>query len=69
MKTNIGMTDRIIRVIVFIALAALYFTQIITGILGIVLLVIGVLSLLTAIIGYCGLYTILGITTCPMKKK
>jgi len=69
MKKNIGMTDRIVRVMIFVVLVALYFTNIIQGTLGMVLLVIAAISLITSIVGFCGLYTVLGITTCPLKKK
>ncbi|MFW5657416.1 MAG: YgaP family membrane protein [Mariniphaga sp.] len=56
MKTNMGMLDRFIRAIIAIAIAALFFTEIITGTLGIVLLAIGAILLLTSLVGFCPLY-------------
>jgi len=40
MKKNVGNTDKIIRLVVAVALVALYFTGKITGTLGIVALVV-----------------------------
>lgn len=33
------------------------------------LLLIGIPLLLTGIVGFCGLYALLGISTCPIKKR
>lgn len=63
MKTNESGLDRVIRVILGIALLALYFTQVVTGGLGIVLLVVGVVLLLTGVVGFCPLYALLRIKT------
>ncbi len=63
MKTNEGTVDRILRIgggLVLIALAA-------TGTVG-AWGYIGVVPLLMGAIGYCPLYTLLGINTCPMKR-
>jgi hypothetical protein len=50
-----------------IVLAILFFTEVITGTLGIVLLVVGAVFLLTSIVGFCLLYAPFGIRTCPKK--
>ncbi len=68
MKKNIGVADRIIRIIIALIIGILYFTNVITGTLGTVLLIIGAILLITAIINFCGLYALFGISTCPMKK-
>ncbi|GAB4244410.1 MAG: DUF2892 domain-containing protein [Saprospiraceae bacterium] len=68
MKKNMGSTDRIIRVILAIVFAALYFTNTVTGTLGIVLLVLGVVFLLTSAVSFCPLYAPFGISTCPKKS-
>ena len=62
-----GSTDKIIRVIVAIIFSVLYFTQTVTGTLGIILLVVGGVFLLTSVISFCPLYVPFGINTC--KKK
>ena len=63
MKTNVGGIDRILRVVIGLALIALTLTGTI-GVWG----WIGVVPLLTAALGFCPLYTVLGFSTCPMKK-
>ncbi|MDY6802127.1 MAG: DUF2892 domain-containing protein [Bacteroidota bacterium] len=68
MKKNIGVADRVIRIIIALTIGILYFTNIITGTLGTVLLIIGAILLITAIVNFCGLYALFGISTCPMKK-
>ncbi|HSH52525.1 MAG TPA: DUF2892 domain-containing protein [Bacteroidales bacterium] len=68
MKKNIGVADRVIRIIIALTIGVLYFTNVITGTLGTVLLIIGAVLLITAIVNFCGLYALFGISTCPMKK-
>ncbi len=68
MKKNVGSTDKAVRIILAIIIAILYFTNVVTGTLGIVLLVFAAVLLLTAFIGFCGLYAPFGISTCPRKK-
>ncbi|MBE9489758.1 MAG: DUF2892 domain-containing protein [Bacteroidetes bacterium] len=63
MKKNMGGLDRIIRIIIAIVVAALYYTETISGNLGIVLLVVAAVFLLTSFINFCPLYTVLGINT------
>ncbi len=64
MKANMGSADRIIRILLAVVFAALYFTGTVTGTFGIVLLVLGGVFLATSAIGFCPLYTILGMNTC-----
>lgn len=69
MKKNMGNTDRIIRLLLAAVVAVLYFTNIITGTLGIVLLVLAGVFVLTSLISFCPLYTLVGLNTCPAKKE
>lgn len=64
MKKNMGTADRIIRVLIAAVIAILFFTKVISGTLGIVLLALGGIFLLTAIVGVCPLYLPFGIKTC-----
>jgi hypothetical protein len=64
MKANMGNTDRAIRIIIALIIATLYFTNIITGTLGIVLLVFAGVFVLTSLISFCPLYTLFGLNTC-----
>jgi hypothetical protein len=66
MKQNVGSTDKIIRFVLAAVLFSLIF--IIQGNLR-WLGLIGVVPLLTGLIGSCPLYMLLGISTCPIKKK
>jgi len=69
MKTNIGIIDRVIRVILAIVVAVLIYMGTLTGTAAIVLGIFAGILLFTALIGWCGLYTLVGINTCPSKKK
>lgn len=68
MKKNMGNIDKIIRILVAIVIAILFFTNIISGTLGIVLLVLAGVFVLTSLISFCPLYTLVGINTCPKDK-
>lgn len=68
MKTNMGNVDRIIRVLLAIVAAVLYFTGTVTGTWGMVLLVLGGVFLAVSAIGFCPLYAIFGLNTCGNKK-
>lgn len=63
MKTNESSLDRVIRVIAGLALLVLFFANIISGTLGIVLAVIGGVLSITGAIGFCPLYALLKIRT------
>lgn len=51
-----GTADQIIRILFAVLIAVLYFTNIISGTLAIVLLVLAVVFILTGFIGFCPLY-------------
>lgn len=68
MGKNMGAVDRIIRVIIAAIITLLYFANIITGTLGIVLLVLAGVFVLTSLISLCPLYALFGLSTCPVKK-
>lgn len=67
MKKNVGSADRVIRVLLAIVFAVLYFTETVTGTLGTVLLVLGGIFLATSLIGFCPIYRIIGMSTCKTK--
>ena len=56
MKKNMSSLDRIIRIAVAALFAYLYFSGIVTGVLGIVLVVLGAVFVLTSFVGFCPLY-------------
>ncbi len=67
MKTNMGPQDKTTRIIIAVIIAVLFFTKVISGTLAIVLLVVAGVFVLTSLIGFCPLYSILGISTCKRK--
>jgi hypothetical protein len=69
MQKNMGSADRIIRIILAAVVAFLYYNKTITGTLGIVLLVLAGVFVLTSLISFCPLYKLVGLNTCPVKKK
>lgn len=64
MKTNEGGIDRIVRILAGVVLLGLMAMGTIGwwGWLGVVLLA-------TGLIGWCPLYTLLGLNTCSLKSK
>lgn len=68
MKKNMGATDRIIRIVIATIIVGLYFGNVITGTIGIVLLVLAGVFALTSLVGYCPLYAPFGINTCGYKN-
>jgi hypothetical protein len=69
MQKNMGSADRIIRIILAALVAYLYYNKTITGTFGIVLLVLAGVFVLTSLISFCPLYKLVGLNTCPVKKK
>jgi len=67
MKKNMGGTDRIIRIIVALLVAALYYFKVIDGTLAYVLLAVAAVFVLTSFISFCPLYAIFGLSTCKTK--
>jgi hypothetical protein len=63
MSRNEGTIDRVLRVILGLVLISLVFVgpQTVWG-------WVGVVPLLTGLVGYCPLYSVFGIRTCPMKN-
>lgn len=69
MKKNVGSTDKIIRILLALVFAALFFTGTVTGILGYVLLALGAIFVLTSLVGFCPIYAVLGMSTCPLEQR
>ncbi|MGC8500269.1 MAG: YgaP family membrane protein [Leptospirales bacterium] len=64
MKVNEGTIDRAVRILLGLVLISLVYVGPKTPWGW-----IGILPLVTGILGFCGLYALLGINSCPMKHK
>lgn len=69
MKKNMGQMDRILRIIAALVLVTLYFTDIVTGTLGVIVLVFAGVMFMTSLIGNCPPYGLFGINTCKVKEE
>ncbi len=67
MKKNLANADRIIRLLLAIVIAILYFTNIISGTAGIVLLALSIIFAFTSVVGYCPIYAMLRFSTYSKK--
>ncbi|MEZ5084479.1 MAG: DUF2892 domain-containing protein [Bacteroidales bacterium] len=68
MKANMGSADKTIRIILAVLIGVLYFTNVISGTFGIILLIFGIIFLLTSLVSFCPLYFPLGISTKGKKE-
>ncbi|MDF1855482.1 DUF2892 domain-containing protein [Pseudooceanicola sp.] len=66
MSHNVGSIDRILRVVVGLALIVGFFLFPDASLRW--LLLIGIVPLATGLMGTCPLYSIFGFSTCPLKK-
>ena len=66
-KTNVGGIDRILRIIVGVALLAAFFLY--PDASWRYWTLIGIIPLATGLLSTCPLYSILGLSTCPVKAK
>ncbi len=63
MTKNMGTADRVVRTILALVFAALYFSGRVGGTLGLVLLVLAVIFVLTSLVSFCPLYAPFGLST------
>lgn len=69
MKKNMGTADKSIRILIAAAVLILYFMNIISGTIGIVLMIFAVVFVITSFMSFCPLYTLLGINTNKIKSE
>ncbi|MFO8088001.1 MAG: DUF2892 domain-containing protein [Bacteroidales bacterium] len=69
MKKNVGKVDKIIRLLAALLIGVLYFTSVISGTLALILGIIALVFVFTSFMGFCGIYKLLGINTCPIKRN
>lgn len=66
MKANMHLIDRIVRVFISVTLVILYFSGYFTGTIAIIALSAAIIFTITGLVGFCPLYTLLGLST---RKK
>ena len=67
MKKNMGTLDKAIRIVLALVGGSLLIGGLIKGTLGIVVGILAAIFIITSIIGFCPIYTLLGISTA--KKQ
>lgn len=68
MKKNMGNTDKAVRTLIALLIAALSYFEIISGILGNALLILAIILLITSFVNFCPLYRLFGINTRKDKN-
>ena len=68
MVRNEGTADRIIRAIIGVVALVAAVAVGVGAVGGIVLLVLGGVLVVTGAVGFCPLYRVFGINTCPVRK-
>ena len=63
MKQNMSSTDRYLRAIVAVVIAALIYFNFLTGTVATILGIVAGIFLLTALVGFCPLYTLFKFST------
>ena len=63
MKKNMGTVDKAIRIVVAVVIAVLFYTGVISGTLGIVLLVLAAVFVVVSVFSFCPLYLPFGLNT------
>ncbi len=69
MKKNMGSADRIIRLLIAAIAVFLYSNGTLTGTWGIVAIVVAAIFALTSLVGFCPIYKIVGLSTCPLPSS
>ncbi|MFN0276313.1 MAG: DUF2892 domain-containing protein [Chitinophagales bacterium] len=69
MTKNMGSADKTIRILVAIAVIILYFANVISGTVAIILLALAAIFIVTSFIGTCPLYLPFGISTLRKRKN
>lgn len=68
MKKNLGILDKVIRLILAAFFIYLYFSGTLTGVIGIILLVLAGIFILTSLVSFCPFYSLIGVSTSKKKE-
>jgi len=64
MAVNVGGTDKVIRIVLGVALLALGLFQVVTGSWAIAAYVVGTIALATGVVGFCPAWAVFKVNTC-----
>lgn len=68
MKKNMGLIDKVIRSLIAAFIAILYFTNLISGTVALVLGAFAIIFIITSFVSFCPLYAPFGINTRKSKQ-
>lgn len=68
MTANVGSTDKIIRLVLALGAVVVAFLAGLGSVLGVLLLVVAAVLAVTAFTGFCPLYRVFGMSTCPVRR-
>lgn len=69
MKKNVGNADKVVRILLAVAVAILYYTGVISGTLAIILGILAVAWILTSLMSFCPFYLPFKISTTKKENK
>lgn len=69
MYRNVGVIDRIVRIVLGVAAGVAIATGEVTGTVAVITGIGATILLGTGIAGFCAIYAIFGVKTCPAQKK
>jgi K+-transporting ATPase A subunit len=64
---NTGKSDKIVRVLIAVLFTVLFLNQVVTGVMGVILVILAGVFLLTSVVGTCPLYLPFKINTNHKK--
>lgn len=68
MKKNVGSIDKIVRLLLAALFIILFFTHVVVGIFGYILLALAAILILTSIFSFCPIWMLFGVKTCKVKS-
>jgi hypothetical protein len=63
MKKNVGTIDKTIRILIAVVMVILYFTHVISGVAGIILLALSAVLVVTSLLSFCPIWQAFGLST------
>lgn len=69
LKPNESKADRIVRLIVGVVGFGVVMSGVVSGTIAVIVGIFSISMVITAITGFCGIYSIFGFSTCPIKKQ